>query len=117
LDLIYMKHPELGNRHVPADQVAQLLASGWTRFPRSRAEKQRGAWPPAAPAVALPARAPAPRPVAAAPAADRLDDYGDYDDDAPPDDVPPAPAPAPAIAPPPQAAAKTAKAGQKPAKA
>jgi hypothetical protein len=112
LDLIYVKHPDLGNRHVPADQVAQLVAAGWTRFPRSRAEKQRGAWPPpaAAPAVALQARA-------AAPAADGLGDYDDYEEDVPPDNVPPVPAPVPAISPPPQAVQKPARAAQKPARA
>jgi translation initiation factor IF-2 len=119
LDLIYVKHPELGNRHVPADQVAQLLASGWTRFPRSRAEKQRGAWPPAAaPAAPLPAGVQ--RTAAAIPATD----YDDYDEDEPPE--PPAPmppaalvaAPAPVTAPTqPPAPQRPAKATQRPAKA
>lgn len=51
-----VKHPMHGCRHVPPEEVAELVAAGWTRFPRSRAEKEAGAWPPPA-AAAVTARA------------------------------------------------------------
>jgi hypothetical protein len=32
---------------VAPEEVAGLVAAGWVRFPRTRAEKAAGAWPPA----------------------------------------------------------------------
>ena len=52
--MILVKHPRLGCRHVPAEEVGALVAAGWTRFPRSRDEKAAGAWPPPAPAPTAP---------------------------------------------------------------
>jgi hypothetical protein len=54
MTLVYVKHPEHGGQHVPADQVERLVAAGWTRFPRSRAEKAAGSWPPPAPKPTAP---------------------------------------------------------------
>lgn len=47
--MIIVKHPLHGCRHVSPEEVAELVSAGWTRFPRSRAEKAAGPWPPPAP--------------------------------------------------------------------
>lgn len=40
--MIYMKHPEHGNKHFPDAQQAELEAAGWVRWPRT-AEQKAGA--------------------------------------------------------------------------
>lgn len=42
----YLKHPELGNKHVSDEEAEALEAQGWTRFPRSKEAKALGPWPP-----------------------------------------------------------------------
>ncbi|MEY2874022.1 MAG: hypothetical protein RLZZ373_1393 [Pseudomonadota bacterium] len=44
--MILVKHPRHGCRHVAPEEAPALVAAGWTRFPRSRAEKAAGAWAP-----------------------------------------------------------------------
>lgn len=37
----YLKHPEHGNRHVETyAELHDLLAKGWVRWPRTKAEKE-----------------------------------------------------------------------------
>jgi hypothetical protein len=37
--MIYVKHPEHGNRHISDEDVAAYVADGWVVWPRSAAEK------------------------------------------------------------------------------
>lgn len=37
--MIYMKHPELGNKHVPEAEQAGREAAGWVRWPRGKEQK------------------------------------------------------------------------------
>lgn len=37
--MIYMKHPEHGNKHFPDAQQAELEAAGWVRWPRTAEQK------------------------------------------------------------------------------
>lgn len=46
MSTIYMKHPELGNKHVPAAEQAAREADGWVKWPRTAAQKAGGE-PPA----------------------------------------------------------------------
>lgn len=46
--MLYLKHPEHGNRHVDEAKAQLLESEGWTRFPRPAGEKNKGPWPPAA---------------------------------------------------------------------
>ncbi len=36
---VYMKHPVMGNAHVPASQQTQREADGWVRWPRTPEQK------------------------------------------------------------------------------
>lgn len=39
--MFYLKHPHFGNRHVATLEECQRMQSeGWTRWPRSKAEKE-----------------------------------------------------------------------------
>lgn len=45
--MFYLKHPDLGNRHVANEQEAKdLVAAGWVRWPRTKAEKNFVPQPP-----------------------------------------------------------------------
>lgn len=37
--MIYVKHPTLGNKHVPDSEQSALEAEGWVRWPRTAAQK------------------------------------------------------------------------------
>jgi len=53
--MVYVKHPEHGNRHVSASEAARLMHSGWVIWPRSKEQKAGIAAPdvpvPAGPVV------------------------------------------------------------------
>lgn len=49
--IIYVKHPSLGNKHVPEEEYVQLHAEGWVRWPRSAAEKNAAPLSSAIPCV------------------------------------------------------------------
>lgn len=56
--MIYVKHPTLGNKHVPDSEQSALEAEGWVRWPRTAAQKA-GVPPPepeSVPEVVQPAR-------------------------------------------------------------
>lgn len=36
----YVKHPEHGNRHVTDEELPALIADGWVKWPRTKAQKQ-----------------------------------------------------------------------------
>lgn len=39
--MFYLKHPQHGNRHVDTyAELQDLLAKGWVKWPRSKAEKE-----------------------------------------------------------------------------
>lgn len=40
--MAYVKHPELGNKHVDDSEVAALVEQGWVKWPRTDAEKALG---------------------------------------------------------------------------
>ena len=42
--MIYVKHPELGNKHVREAELPALVAAGWVRWPRT-AEQKAGVSP------------------------------------------------------------------------
>lgn len=33
--MIYVKHPEHGNKHIPAEEVESHVSAGWVVWPRS----------------------------------------------------------------------------------
>lgn len=37
--MIYVKHPEHGNKHVSAEEAEKLVAEGWVIWPRSKEAK------------------------------------------------------------------------------
>lgn len=37
--MIYIKHPEHGNKHVEPDEAEMLVADGWVIWPRSKEAK------------------------------------------------------------------------------
>jgi hypothetical protein len=37
--VIYVKHPELGSKHVPEAELPALVAAGWVRWPRTAEQK------------------------------------------------------------------------------
>jgi hypothetical protein len=47
--MVLVKHPEHGARHVADGEVAALVAAGWTRWPRTAAEKSNQEPPTIAP--------------------------------------------------------------------
>ena len=40
--MAFVKHPELGNKHVDDSEVAALVAQGWVQWPRKKEEKELG---------------------------------------------------------------------------
>ena len=40
--MAYVKHPELGNKHVADSEVAALVEQGWVKWPRTDDEKALG---------------------------------------------------------------------------
>ena len=40
--MAYVKHPELGNKHVDDSEVAALVEQGWVKWPRTDDEKALG---------------------------------------------------------------------------
>ncbi len=40
--MAYVKHPELGNKHVDESEVAALVEQGWVKWPRTDDEKALG---------------------------------------------------------------------------
>lgn len=40
--MAFVKHPELGNKHVEDSEVAALVAQGWVKWPRTAEEKALG---------------------------------------------------------------------------
>lgn len=40
--MAYVKHPELGNKHVDDSEVAALVEQGWVKWPRTAEEKELG---------------------------------------------------------------------------
>jgi len=37
--MVYVKHPALGNEHIEESELAERLAAGWVRWPRTAEEK------------------------------------------------------------------------------
>jgi hypothetical protein len=37
--MAYLKHPELGNKHVPDSEVDRLTSEGWVKWPRTKEQK------------------------------------------------------------------------------
>ncbi len=55
--MFYLKHPQHGNRHVASlDECKRLQSEGWTRWPRTKDEKE-GRAPAKAEPTAPPAEA------------------------------------------------------------
>ena len=40
--MVYVKHSELGNKHVSDEEAKKLVNEGWVRWPRSKEEKVGG---------------------------------------------------------------------------